>query len=215
MGKRAGHHIRKAIDLVSPFSRRRYALSRDSRRLGGAIRASPLPEGARRYFEACAWAGNYAILLLPAQPVYRGSELAEELRAALRTPDGRAQAQRVATWAVLAEGYGAGGPGWEANLARARQVLPLGDREWPIVHDLARPFAEQAASDGAGRLIRFSEISLDWLCEAASGRPFRPRGDTRFWLIDEYARLYFAWRQVLLAALGERRRRLALLGKKL
>jgi hypothetical protein len=154
-------------------------------------------------------AGEYAVALLPVQTVYRASELAEDLRAAMRTREGRAQGRRVATWAVVAEGYGAGGPGWESGLARARQVIGLGDREWPIVQDLARLFGEGDGGDGALRLVRFSELSLDWLCEAASGRSLHPAGDTRFWLVDEYARLYFAWRQVLVAALAERRRRLA------
>jgi hypothetical protein len=193
---------------MAPFSRHRYAPPRTSQGLDGALRSSSLSEDARGYVAACALAGEYAIALLPAQQVYRASELTEDLREAIRTPEGRAQARRVATWAVLVEGYGAaGGPGWEANLLGARQVISLGDREWPIVQDLARSFGEENGG-GARWLIRFSELSLDWLCEAVTGRSLRPPGDTRFWLVDEYARLYFAWRQVLVAALAERRRRL-------
>jgi hypothetical protein len=193
---------------MSLFSLHRYAPARRSRGLHGAIRTSTLSDDARSYLEACAVAGEYAVALLPAQSVYRSSELAEDLREAMHTREGRAQARRVATWAVLAEGYGAGGPGWEAGLSRARQVIGLGDREWPIVQDLARRSSADGG-DGAGRLVRFSELSLDWLCEAASGRSLHPAGDTRFWLVNECARLYFAWRQVLLAALAERRRRMA------
>jgi hypothetical protein len=193
---------------MSPISRHRYSPPRKAPGLDGVLRAGGLSEDAARYIEACACAGEYALRLLPSQPTYRTSELGADLRAALGTREGRAEGRRVAAWAVLAEGYGAGSPSWETNLYRARQVVALHDQEWPIVQDLGRAFAEADREDGADPLVHFSERSLDWLSRAVSGRPLDSHGDTRFWLVDEYARLYFAWRQVLLAALAERRRRL-------
>lgn len=179
-----------------------------------ALRAGGLSEETRHYIEACARAGAYAIALLPALARYRESELTDDLRAGMGTRDGQAQARRVATWIVLTEGYATGSAAWEAKLSRARRVVALEDREWPVVTRLAGLLTGAAGGPWDGtrapdRLVRFSELSFDWLCATVGGRPLRPRGDTRFWLVDEYARLYFAWRQVLLAALAERRRRLA------
>ena len=190
------------------------------------IAGSPLPAGAKQGLQQCAWSGDHALKCFAVMPAVRRSLIAKDLKAALKTGNGRAVAERIAVWTLVAQAFFAtykDKGACKQPFTNARKAIALRDTEFDILLRLVSalaapadtaPFAEPGVI-AVQQMAEFAGTSLNWMVRAAAGRPLVDdelaglSGDAgRERLPEDYIRLRSGWQHSISQGVQRRQERM-------
>jgi hypothetical protein len=190
------------------------------------IAESPLPAEAKQGLQQCAWSGDHALQCFAVMPAVRRSPIAKDLKAALKTADGRAVAERIAVWTLVAQAFFATYKDKDAckqPFTNARKAIALRDTEFAILLRLVSALAGPADTDpltepgvmAVQAMAEFAGTSLNWMARAATGHPLVDdelaglSGDAgRERLPEEYIQLRSGWQHSISQGVRRRQERM-------
>ncbi|HEX3565678.1 MAG TPA: hypothetical protein VHU17_09910 [Acidimicrobiales bacterium] len=187
------------------------------------IARSPLPAEAKQALQQCAWSGDYALKGFAVKPTVRRSEMAKDLKAALKKGAGRGAAEHVAVWTLIAQAFFATfKDACDLPLSNARLALPITDADFALVLKLAKSLADPddvAFPDpnevAARHIADFAGTSLNWMARAATGHTLVDDELACLWgdaaserLPEEFIQLRHSWQRSITQGVERRQERM-------